>query len=395
MIIFLFSLFLGFVMGFALGSGGAFILVSVGSFWLLTFVNTVANRTNLGFRGAVNGFLALARYPVLWFVHFLPLQVFVWCALFGGIGLAPLWYMIYHGKAFFRAVGRFFRFIWKLFIMAIPFVLAPVILLCLAAGVILIIKPVFVYSYLHWGVLIAISAGVLLLSVFFCSLAIRKYHVTRVYNRIARVLGIIVLPLVILGVMLSLGKTFEISTAREMNAFGNAPCTKNTLFIITEDIDFGGKEVRWYSAYEDFKGAIDGREHTLSNFEAEVLVKKTKDDTSVGLVRKNHGLIKNLNFRDSKIYVTSDGYFYLNAVGVIVGENYGKVASCSVEGVELYIERGITVVDDNYSLTVGWDNELRVGVIDVLGKIPEYPEPDEYDGYYHRNGIRYDAVFEE
>ena len=259
----------------------------------------------------------------------------------------------------------------------------------------MIIKPVFVYSYLHWGVLIAISAGVLLLSVFFCSLAIRKYHVTRVYNRIVRVLGIIVLPLVILGVVISLGKTFEISTAREMNAFGNAPCTKNTLFIITEDIDFGGEEVGWYSAYEDFKGAIDGRGHTLSNFEAEVPVKKTKSDTSVGLVRKNHGLIKNLSFRDSKIYVTSDGYFYLNAVGVIVGENYGKVASCSVEGVELYIAQGIEVRDDDYSLTVGWDNELRVGVIDVLGKIPEYPEPDEYDGYYYRKGIPYNAVFEE
>ena len=144
--------------------------------------------------------------------------------------------------------------------------------------------------------------------------------------------------------------------------------------------------------YEDFKGTIDGRGHTLSNFEAEVLVKKTNSDTSVGFVRKNHGLIKNLSFRDSKIYVTSDGYFYLNAVGVIVGENYGKLTHCSVEGVELYIERGITVVDDNYSLTVGKDIELEFGVIDVLGKIPEYPEPNEYDGYYYRKGIPYNAV---
>ena len=90
MIIFLFSIFLGFVMGFALGNIGSLILVSIGSFWLLTFVNTVANRSNLGFRGAVNGFLALARYPILWFVQLLPLQVFVWCALFGGIGLFGL-----------------------------------------------------------------------------------------------------------------------------------------------------------------------------------------------------------------------------------------------------------------------------------------------------------------
>ena len=392
MIIFLFSLFLGFMMGFALGSGGAFIIVSVGSFWLLTFVNTVANRTNLGFRGAVNGFLALAQYPFLWFVQLLPLQVFVWCAIFGGIGLAPLWYIMDHGKSFFRAVRRFFRFIARLFTMGVPFVLAPFILLGLIGGVMLIINPVFVYSYLHWGLLLVVSAVVLLLGVFFTSMAINKLGTTVLYNKIARICSIITLPVVLVGILLSLGKTFEISTARQMNAFGNAPCTKNTLFVITEDIDFEGKEVRWYSAYEDFKGTIDGRGHTLSNFEAEVLVKKTNGDTSVGFVRKNHGLIKNLSFKDSKIWVTSDGYFYLNSVGGIVGENHGKLTQCSTEGVELYIEQGIAVVDDNYSLTIGKNAEESSSVVDVSGKIPEYPEPDEYDGCYHRKGIPYNAV---
>ena len=73
------------------------------------------------------------------------------------------------------------------------------------------------------------------------------------------------IPLIIIALVSSKSRTYEIYTASDMKAFGNAPTGYETVFILQNDIDFEGENVSWYGKCEEFNGIFEGNGYTLSN----------------------------------------------------------------------------------------------------------------------------------
>ena len=205
------------------------------------------------------------------------------------------------------------------------------------AGVLLFIKPILVYKLVGYGWIIAIFIAVPILSILAAILLRSGYLIKEKTFKIVTLTSILCIPIMIFGIVFSKGRTYDIYTASDMRAIANAPNGYKTVFVLQNDIDFEGENVSWFGKCEEFDGIFEGNGYTLSNISyvgAPCEIDVSGDKYSFGLVGKNNGIIKNLNFENCVFEVDyyfegvmNEGYF-----GIIAGYNSkeAKIYNCNL-----------------------------------------------------------------
>lgn len=133
-------------------------------------------------------------------------------------------------------------------------------------------------------------------------------------------------------------KTYEISNAEEFALIVRAPGAQKGNFVLTEDIDFEGEEMKYFGKTRFFNGTLDGQGHVVKNFVANGKVKPS-DFAERRLPQYCYGLfkvigaegeIRNLTFENVLINVTNDAYSISTYTGAFAGINGGLVEKCKL-----------------------------------------------------------------
>lgn len=112
---------------------------------------------------------------------------------------------------------------------------------------------------------------------------------------------------------------YRLATGEDMSQFCQRLEDWNDVFLIVADINLASIED--YNPPRDFKGVIDGNNHTISNLRFE------REETNVGLIGSLGigGEISHLHLKDVQIAGKSQ-------TGMLVGFNQGTITHCSARG---------------------------------------------------------------
>lgn len=282
----------------------------------------------------------------------LPLTLFGVVGIVGGVVTAPVWYFISNSET--KTVKR-----------VVVSVMATLLSVLFIVGLVLLIDPMNVYKIVHFGWIIGLFIAIPIVS-FIISIVMKCTDMIKggtLAIFIVTCVGLI--PMMIFGLVNSLNATYEISSAEDMKAFGNAPTNYNTVFILKNDIDFTGKDVSWFGGQKEFEGIFDGQGYTLSNIVVKSKCKTMREFSlwgannspqGLGFVRSNSGIIRNLNFEDCEFTLTNKSSSITNYdmhFGVIAAENLnGKISNCDVINCQAKYQIS-SGADAHMSLTVG------------------------------------------
>ena len=347
------------VFGFALAGSFNFFLTFIiaffAAFCLLTFVDTMINGENLAFAAGCVAFKGLAKLWLLWLFYFSPAIIFVLIAIVGGIITAPIWYFISNSKT--TTVKK-----------TVLLVMVAALSILFVAGIALLVSPISVYRIIHYGWIIGLFIAIPIIS-FIISLVLKGTGMIKGGTLAMLIVACVVLiPMMIVGVSNSKNATYEIYTAEDMKAFGNAPTNYNTVFMLMNDIDFTDKDVSWFGGQKEFEGIFDGQGYTLSNIVVKTKCKTMREFSlwgannspqGLGFVRSNTGIIRNLNFEDCKFTITNKSSSITNYdmhFGIIAAENLsGKIYNCDIINCQAKYQIS-SGADAHMSLSVGTNN---------------------------------------
>ena len=277
-----------------------FLIVFFSVLYMLTFIHTAKNGTNwfLNLPNKFDDLIALAL--ILFFLFFLPLAIIC----------APICYFVSEAKE--NIVTNIILVIVRTFISGVFFI-----------GLLLLIKPILIYKLISYVWIIVIFIALTVISVVFSFVLICKEYVEKETFVSLLVTCIVCIPIVIVGIVTSRNRTYEIYSASDMTAFINAPNGYKALWVLKNDIDFEGEDVSWYGEKDEFFGVFDGGGYTLSNISYVGTPGDSYYKYCFGFVDRNSGIIKNLNFKNCSFEVNfyyesedRDGCF-----GIIAGIN--------------------------------------------------------------------------
>ena len=319
------SAIIGATFGFAFSNTTefyvSFLIAFFVSFFTLTFFHTMIKGVNWMFIIACRLFLILAPIFFLWFIYGLPGLLFILIGFVGGFVTAPIWYFI----SVVRAETT------KVTAMGVIIGLLAVLV---ATGICLFISPITIYSLVSYGWVIFALVAIVILSLI-VSIVLKATEMIEKNTFLGTLLtALVCIPLIIIALVSSKSRTYEIYTAFDMRAFGNAPTGYETVFVLQNDIDFEGEDVSWYGKQTDFEGIFEGGGYTLSNIHYVGAPEEINYNYCFGFVGVNSGIIKNLNFENCSFEVDfysegaiQDGYF-----GIIAGINgtQAKIYNCTL-----------------------------------------------------------------
>jgi len=345
------SLVISLLTAYALSSFYSFFIVFIISFFavlcLSCYIDTIATGDNKFFRAGCKTFMAFCTSETWgwWLLYWLPPSLFVGIAIIGGIITAPIWYFISHTKSSISSKV----FLWTIVaLMAILYVL----------GIILLINPLIIYKIIHYGWIIGLFIGIAVLGLIITIVLRHNLSINKGVTALMSIGSIGLIPVIILGVVLSLNATYYISKAEDMKVLANAPTNYNTAFVLENDIDFTDKDVSWFGGQKKFEGIFDGQGYTLSNIHIKTKCKSMNsgEDSHQGLgfVRENWGIIRNLNFKDCTFTISpkdSNEYSDLS-FGIITAYNTEKISNCNI--IDCYAKYTIgSNAEANVSLSIG------------------------------------------
>ena len=345
------SVALAIVFAVAFGGVMGLIFAFIVGFWctfsLMASVDTFVTGNNRGVDWAKNTLLlGLRNLYKGWYFLLVPLSAVVLVVC--GFLLAPLWFLLQY---FYNLGSRvdniaaqagakiisFFDTVWY-----VPYILG----ICVLAGlsIFTFAAPAQIYRHMHWGWWIAIISLLCILLVVVVGIRRSDRYIKSGRATFALcLLSLAAIPVVALAIHSSTNEIYYISDRGDMRIFGNAPQNQDTVFVLENDIDFGGKRVRWFGKYTEFKGVFDGKGYTLSNFKVKKNAVSTNssytDGTeglslphALGLVVRNHGVLRNLNISDAKITMGYNSLMPNVCYGTLAGINAsgGSVVDCSV-----------------------------------------------------------------
>lgn len=328
-----------------------FLIVFFSVLYLLTFIHTAKNGTNW-FLDLPNKFdddlfvLAL----ILFFLFFLPLAIIC----------APICYFITEAKE--DIVTNIILVIVRTFICIVFFI-----------GLLLLIKPILIYKLISYVWIIVVFIALTAISVALSFVLICKEYIEKNTFVSLLVACIVCIPLVIVGIVTSRNRTYEIYSASDMTAFVNAPNGYKALWVLKNDIDFEGEDISWYGKKKEFFGVFDGGGYTFSNIN---YVGTPNSNYCFGLVGRNSGIIKNLNFKNCSFEVNfyyesdnRDGYF-----GIIAGINHAtaNIYDCTLTDCYAKYYRHSFVRSGLYKVTVTQD--VSAGYV-----VGDYEETSNFD----------------
>ncbi len=329
---------------------GTFFITFIAAFCIGMFIETVDQGCNTGLDSAneVFGLLGI-DYGGLWMLLGLPGIVYIVMFLFCGVFMAPFWFLVEDCRTY------------KTVTKTVQWVAVGILAISTIICVLMFIAPTFLYSLMHWGWLFAILIAASVLVIVALPMVDNNYYSfnTPLYT-ILLIVAIAIIPATVTGLIVSSNQTHFIGSAFEMNAFGNAPQGKNTVFVLENDIDFEGKEVRWFGEYKNFKGMFNGQGHTLSNFKVTDRVRNLKSEENykgTGLVITNNGIFRDLKIDGALLSVELPKKYYgtIN-VGMFAAENQnGKYLNCETTG------SGIRVAENETYDTSATNLSFRIG----------------------------------
>ena len=272
------------------------------------------------------------------------------------------------------------------------------LLLALAAvGVLLFIKPIIVYRIIHYGWVVGLFIAASLLLCILIYVLKERESVTDTTASFMWLCTVMLIPLMIVGVMISRSATYEIYTAKDMNVLGRAPINHKTAFIVMEDIDFSDEDVSiWYGKRKLFEGVFDGGNHTFYNINISAEDINLKSDymrgVGFGFVGSNVGVIRNLNFENCRVTLHVKHRKYINDpmyFGIITGANHGgKISNCNVINCQAKYISDVKI-SPHTSLTVGYN--ARTSQHDYAKEIEPLVNVNaindqEIDEYFYKEG---------
>ena len=319
------SAIIGATFGFAFSNSTkfyvSFLIAFFISFFVLTFLHTLIKGVNWMFIIGCKVFLVLAPIFFLWFIYFLPGFVFFFLAIVCGFITAPIWYFI----SIVRAETT------KVTVLSVVIALLTALV---AVGVCLLISPILVYRLISYGWIIAALIITVILSIIVSIVLKATYMIESSTFKGVFFTALACIPLIIIALVSSKSRTYEIYTASDMKAFGNAPTGYETVFILQNDIDFEGENVSWYGKQDEFEGVFEGGGYTLSNIHYVGAPMEVGDKYCFGLVGINSGIIKNLNFENCSFEVDFyyEGSMQDGSFGIIAGVNgtRAKIYNCTL-----------------------------------------------------------------
>lgn len=215
-------------------------------------------------------------------------------------------------------------------------------------ALLLVINPMMVFQYVHYGWVIGIMCCCALLVGIVAFISIKIYgkcHYNLAgYNRkssLVRVKGYISIFGVVLSLIVMLvalftipGRTFSISNTREFNGLANMPYAGECDYILESDLDFEGNDSKTYGAIKTFNGIFDGNGHYIKNLnisKESVSYREANESGGtpklMGFVLYNRGEIKNLGFKNCTFETILSGS-NTNSFGILAGQNAGKIDNC-------------------------------------------------------------------
>ena len=256
------------------------------------------------------------------------------------------------------------------------------VILTLVMTILLIVRPMAVFAFIHWGWVIAATLIVAVLTVIFTLaiaweeikedaaiwwwlifipaflIPVSIYMISKAYwtadsepgkkvsGFIKQLLSIASIVLMIVGLVRVSDSPLEISNSLEFGGISNVPDAYDRDFYLSADIDFGGGSTGAFGAIDNYGGLFDGRGYSIKNLVINKTVSVTDEEeldewgrNVVGLFKtiNEYGAVKNLIVRDSVINITVDDE-NTSAFGVIAGRNNGIIDNCLVENTYMYVE---------------------------------------------------------
>lgn len=344
------SLVVSLLTSYALSSFYSFFIVFLISFvsvlCLSCFIDTLSTKSNNCFNAGIYMISSDELWEAIGYLTLLPLWLFLFVGVVGGLLLAPIWYFISHTKSSISSKV----FLWTIVtLMAILYIF----------GIILLINPMVIYKMLHYGWIIGLFIGIAVLGLIITIVWRHNLSINKGVTALMSIGSIGLIPVMILGVVLSLNATYYISKAEDMKVLANAPTNYNTAFVLENDIDFTDKDVSWFGGQKKFEGIFDGQGYTLSNIHVKTKCKSMNSGSDshqgLGFVRENWGIIRNLNFKDCSFTITpksSDGEYYDLSFGIITAFNAEKITNVNI--IDCYAKYTIgSKADANVSISVG------------------------------------------
>ena len=129
--------------------------------------------------------------------------------------------------------------------------------------------------------------------------------------------------------------------------------------IIADEISLSGE----WTPISTFSGTINGLNHKISGMRIETWA-STTNDLVVGFVRYNNGTIIDLVFDDAKISTSkTNEQHHQVSMGIVCGENNGKIENVKVYNSSTYIKLGSTDYSKNCYAWVGVVTGINYGTI--------------------------------
>ena len=285
--------------------------------------------------------------------------------------------------------------------ITISIVLPIVVLIFLSIGI--IIDPIAILSRISFAWTLVIYIISFLIFVIFSIVFFRRssYEVNDYICISQKVRGFVYLlgsiaflVCMIVGVSQSQIKISNAYQLDNITCLPNGGANKN--YILTNDIDYQGETCKMWGKTLEFNGTFDGNNHKISNVKVETTTHHVYHDYYIsnpgatytngssvecaGFVVKNRGTIKNIHFDNIEMKYTPTARF--NMVGLVAGENTGKIENCILTNCQI-IEKRSEISENKNSVSyvggvVGYNRSGTVQniafitdkpVYDIIGKI--------------------------
>ena len=287
-----------------------------------------------------------------------------------------------------------------LFNMLGDIVATGIVLLIIMVEAKLFTNPEKIFSVMHYGWLSAIIGvvGVVygILSYIFTNqgrkalknknrlVGIRAHNTARAQGVLFGFASAIIIIVGFIGLYASSGHTYEIDEAKDFNLLINVPGAESAHFVITEDIDFEGEEMKAYGKINVFQGFIDGQGHVVKNFNASREIDPSKfssdnvKDNTYGFVKflGKKGVLKDITFENATIKLINNTDNYKSFFGGFAGINGGHISNCDLKNSFLLVEEGsgYSASYSDYVTYVGGIAGYYAGHLDSSNKLDIYNE---------------------
>ena len=157
-----------------------------------------------------------------------------------------------------------------------------------------------------------------------------------------------------------LGEYIVISNVEQLMAIGNPPATDESTgetivpkYLLACDINCKGETI---TPIKEFSGELDGNGYRIFNFAF------NETSNTIGFIRTNNGIIKNLYFADFTFdynhSVKADRFF-----GIVAGINNGTIDNCHIDNSPMNIKATLTGYGAGYVAKIGGVSGRNRGII--------------------------------